>query len=444
MNWREWEGRTVDGKFVLGNYLGGSDGSAVFRTRVGNGRGSADESAAIKLVAMGGAEAESQLRRWKVALELSHPNLIRILAMGRAAGEGRELLYVVEEFADENLAQIVPERALTAEEVRGMLGPVLAALEYVHRRGMVHGGIKPSNIMAAGDQVKLSSDCLRMAGEVPRRVSPYDAPEAAVGISAASDLWSLGMTLVEVLTRRPPAWDAARMRPPEIGNAVPEPYRGIARCCLEVDPAKRCGIRGIEERLKERQSATPPLTTAPRIVEVPIDKTAAVLSKLPYLLVLALVVAAVLYLTLRPRAASERGERQTSSVPGVAAMAPPSQEQTKPGRSGTTAGAEPGEAKTAAKDEIVQRVMPQVSAGAQRTITGKIKVRVRVKVDAAGHVAQATLKEAGPSKYFARVALEAAKRWRFSAAQGEDASRAWTLLFVFSRARMEVSVARAR
>ena len=106
-----------------------------------------------------------------------------------------------------------------------MLAPVLAALEFVHGHGLVHGAIRPSNILAAGDQVKLSSDSLRPGGEIPRTISLYDAPEVLTeGISPASDVWSLGMTLMEVLTQHVPAWDPARMSPPEIGAAVPEPF----------------------------------------------------------------------------------------------------------------------------------------------------------------------------------------------------------------------------
>ena len=112
-SWKEWQGRTVDGKFVLGTYLGGADGSAVFRTHIDGGssvdaEAAGKKDAAIKLVVAAGAEGESPLRRWERAIKLNHPNLIRILAAGRAAVGGRELVYVVEEFAEENLAQILP------------------------------------------------------------------------------------------------------------------------------------------------------------------------------------------------------------------------------------------------------------------------------------------------------------------------------------------------
>ena len=98
--------------------------------------------------------------------------------------------------------------------------------------------------------------------------------------------------------------------------------------------------------------------------------------------------------------------------------------------------------KAVATDDIVERAMPQVSPSARRTISGKLKVRVRVEVDAAGNVTEARLKDAGPSQYFARVALEAARHWKFAPAP--DEKRTWILLFAFTRARTETSATRAR
>ena len=60
--------------------------------------------------------------------------------------------------------------------------------------------------------------------------------------------------LVEVLTRRVPVWDPARMSPPKVGDDIPEPFRGIALRCLELDPAKRCGLREIADRLRSNPS----------------------------------------------------------------------------------------------------------------------------------------------------------------------------------------------
>ncbi|MFZ3343515.1 MAG: TonB family protein [Terriglobales bacterium] len=495
-SWKQWQGRTVDGKYVLGTYLGGSEGSAVFRTRVGSdlfggasiGNREAEAEAglktdaAIKLLVADGAEGESPLRRWQEASKLTHPNLIRILAVGRAAVDGRELVYAIEEFAEENLGQVVPERALVAEEMYGTLLPVLAALEFVHGRGLVHGAIRPSNILGVEDQVKLSSDTLRPAGEVPRTISLYDAPEVlTAGISVASDVWSLGMTLVEVLTQHLPAWDPARMSPPEVGPDVPEPFREIAQRCLMLDPAKRCGLReiadrlqaaGAEARTKDRPAGPGEGKTAPVASAggnpAPVEAIAASqkkAAKRPYLLVLAAAIAVTIFLIARPRPSSPPDQPQTSSAPpqtssSQTSVPPASVPQTSsprassspteratpadqsPAQPPTSAAPPSGEQKAVATDEIVERAMPQVSPSARRTISGKIKVRVRVDVDAAGNVTEAKLKTPGPSKYFARLSLEAARRWKFAPAPDGD-RRTWTLLFAFTRARTEASAAPA-
>ena len=252
--WKRWEGRTVDGRFPLQSYLGGSDHSAVFLTTRQNGAGNS-EKVAVKLIASS-ADSEKQLQRWKPARDLNHPNLIRIFDAGRCKLDGTKLLYVVEEYAEENLAQILPERALTAEETRGMLPPILRALDFVHSKGLVHGHLQPSNVLAIGDQVKLSSDALSASGETggTPASSAYAAPETASGtISTAGDVWQVGITLIEVLTQRGPKPNGDWSKMPEIPASIPEPFREIAGRCLQVEPGKRWTIGDILERLGEKR-----------------------------------------------------------------------------------------------------------------------------------------------------------------------------------------------
>jgi TonB family protein len=85
--------------------------------------------------------------------------------------------------------------------------------------------------------------------------------------------------------------------------------------------------------------------------------------------------------------------------------------------------------------------MPVVSRSAQNSISGTIKIRVKVAVDAAGNVERATFISAGPSKYFARQTMEAAQQWKFAPAQvnGQAASSAWTLQFALRRSGTEVT-----
>ena len=84
--------------------------------------------------------------------------------------------------------------------------------------------------------------------------------------------------------------------------------------------------------------------------------------------------------------------------------------------------------------------MPRVAPGARETIEGKIRVRVRVKVDPVGNVTDAFLESGGPSKYFARLALEAAREWKFTPpqAQGRAVASEWRLQFGFRRTDTEV------
>jgi TonB family protein len=418
-------------------------------------RGGDSEKAAIKLIATDAAN-ETQIQRWKAIVELNHPNLIRIFEMGGCEFDGIALLYVVEEYAEENLSQILPERALTPEEARGMLAPVLQALQYAHDKGLVHGHIQPSNILAIGDQVKLSSDTLAAPGESSRRAtSGYDPPEAtAGGISAAADIWQLGMTLVEVLTQRLPVWDRSRPSSSQVPATVPEPLRTIAEHCLQVDAGKRWTVKEINDWLEGKRPAGTSAESSMGMPAPAISVARQQSAKWPYWLGVAAVVAAVILFLARPKPPNAPAE--SSQAENSQSAQGPTQPGPKPNAAAKeeAAPAAVGDEKASANNDasnnhnesgVVQRVMPQVSPGARRTIQGKIKVRVRVEVNAAGNVAKATPESGGASKYFSRIALEAAREWKFSPAPADEAAaREWKLQFAFSRARTDVSAVRGK
>ena len=136
----DWVGRTVDNRFPLLQWLGGSELGGVFLTELG---GPGSQKAAIKLIPADAEDVESRLAGWAAASTLSHPHLMRLLGSGRCMMDGEPLFYNVQEYAAEVLAEILPVRALTAEEVRAMLPPVLRALQFVHDKGFVHGHIHP-------------------------------------------------------------------------------------------------------------------------------------------------------------------------------------------------------------------------------------------------------------------------------------------------------------
>jgi TonB family protein len=248
--WRQFEGQVVDEEFPLKQLLSGDDHSAVFLTQRGD---SQQQNAVIKLVPADPATSDLQLSRWRLAAQLSHPNLLKIFDSGRGRLEDTNFLYVVMEFAEEDLSQILPQRALSAAETKDMLGPVLDVLVYLHGKGLVHGHIKPSNIQATADQLKLSSDTLASIAEsrAPMtRPSPYTAPEvAASGLTAASDVWSLGVTLVEVLTQQFLTLPSDAKSDPVVPDTIPQPFLDIARHALLREPKRRWTIAEIAARM---------------------------------------------------------------------------------------------------------------------------------------------------------------------------------------------------
>jgi TonB family protein len=272
-SWKQYEGQVINNTFPLQRYLGGSSESAVFLTQLA---GPQSSRAVLKLIPEG-ASVDLQLSLWRRASKLTHPSLVQLFQAGRCRLADMDLLYVVMEYAEENLSEILPQRALTPSEARDMLGPVLDALSNLHAQGLVHSHLKPSNILATSDQVKLSTDRLFPAGEIRKSTSkptPYDAPESAnQALTAASDVWSLGVILIEVLSQRVPAGQPGGASPPTVPEALPQPFREIAQHALERDPRLRWSIAHITASLNPRaaaaaQSASPlsvPLSPVPAI-----------------------------------------------------------------------------------------------------------------------------------------------------------------------------------
>jgi TonB family protein len=81
---------------------------------------------------------------------------------------------------------------------------------------------------------------------------------------------------------------------------------------------------------------------------------------------------------------------------------------------------------------VVHQEIPDVPRSARESIHGHIQVTVRVTVDRSGNVIGENLQSPGSSRYFARLAGAAARKWRFAPADNQD-SRAWLLRFDFSR-----------
>jgi TonB family protein len=91
-------------------------------------------------------------------------------------------------------------------------------------------------------------------------------------------------------------------------------------------------------------------------------------------------------------------------------------------------------ASSPAHGEVLDEVLPEVSDKARATIRGTVRVSVRVHVDPTGDVSEAALDSPGPSRYFADLALKAARRWQFSSPEvdGHSVASDWLIRFHFS------------
>ena len=409
--WKQWEGQTVDGEFALRQYLGGSDCSAVFLTEFGEQKG---QRAAVKLTVANREDAELRLSRCGTAATPSHPHLIHLFQAGRCRLENTDLLYVVMEYAEEDLSQVLPHRPLTPTETVDTLSPVLDALAFLHAKGLVHGHLRPTNIMAVDNQVKISSDRLLKVGESIFSVgksSPYDAPETASGgVSPASDVWSLGMTLVESLTQHLPLWKT-RQQEPVLPKTLPQPFLEIASHCLRRDPQSRWTVADIQARLRSTSSVSQEQSIA-KVLRPSTKRRYLVLTAVGF--VLLAILAGPRLLKPRPKPLPELS-RVTAEAP--------EQPETRATSVGFVDGA------------VVNQVVPDVPKQARDTIQGTVRVAVRVAVDSSGNVAGAKLDSPGPSRYFANLALQSARAWTFRPAEidGRKVPSEWILQFQFEK-----------
>ncbi len=149
----------------------------------------------------------------KAAGHLSHPNIVTIYDLG----ESGDMAYIAMELMEGRDLQemIYGKGRMLVTDALNIAIQVAAGLSYAHQRGVVHGDIKPSNIMVLGDNLVKIADfgIAKMASSMERKqedgiygTPPFMSPEQIQGkpIDARSDIFSLGVVLYYMLTDRLP------------------------------------------------------------------------------------------------------------------------------------------------------------------------------------------------------------------------------------------------
>ena len=458
--WTRWQGHVIRDAFPLTRCIGYSDHSGVFLT---TSAALAAAEVAVKLMPADRALAELQLPRWKKAGGIVHPHLLRLLQWGGCQLDGLPFLYVVMDHADQTLAQVLQRRALTDDEAREMLVPTLDALAFLHGQDLVHGQLKPANILGVGDQLKLASDTIHRVSEAAmsdRAPTVYDPPEARNGsISTAGDIWALGVCLYEALSRHPPTgWggssDAIAL-PADFSPA----FRDVVARCLNPSPQNRPSATELVAWVRGQAAQTAPDVTAQLAASVPLEPTipepaprriapplaareaprpapSFARSPKPRALLTAALVAVVILalgwtgmrMFRSHRIPAPPAHSSLSQSPGAAA--PLAAGGREPGP--TVMPAKPSRSDLGTSPPALNEEIPDVAPGARRTIRGHIRVWVRVIVDQNGTVFAATTDRVGPSRYFERLAIEAARKWTFPPADASS-RRLMQIRFDFSR-----------
>lgn len=206
-----------------------------------------------------------------LATTLAHPHLVR----------GYDVLdepptVVLETLRGATLSALVDEEPLGLADVAELGCQLASVLGYLHRHDWLHLDLKPDNVVVDHGLAVLID--LSLAGR-PGTGRPgagtrgYLAPEQARGrgLSPATDVWGLGMTLVEALARTAPygdeaTWDSRRRWPlvhrpapaaPAGLDELPEPVRDVLGACLSLDPAARPLLEQVRSALEPLRSPAP-------------------------------------------------------------------------------------------------------------------------------------------------------------------------------------------
>ncbi len=222
----------------------------------------------IRASTMGDDDSESRefrerfVREAQTAGILSHPNIVTIHDIGEDP-ETRISFIAMEYIEGKTLKGLLMEKAAFSwDQIAGMVAQVAEAMDYAHRKGIIHRDIKPANIIVttADEKVKITdfgiakiaSSNLTTTGQFLGTPN-YMSPEQVSGspVDGRSDIFSLGVVLYELLTRRKPfsgdnltaiSYKIVHedfIPPADLSSEVPPEFNPIVARAMAKDPWNR-------------------------------------------------------------------------------------------------------------------------------------------------------------------------------------------------------------
>jgi TonB family protein len=372
-----------------------------------------------------------RVERWTRAQALDNPHLLKIIRTGTWTKSGLSLAYLVMEYADENLGAVLRDRALTADETLEMLHPAAETLAFLHRQGLVHGQLRPSNIFAVNDTLKLSSDSVSIG-------------------DASADMRALAATTAETLTRQPVTFSNGSSESSIRG--LPRAFQEIVRNCSGQNGRAQWSAADLAGWLQSQQNGRQSATQNPSqggrsAIQAPAMRVAGSRAGKPkltyYAILFALLLVAVAtvgsLLSHRTAGSISAAPQPSSETPAQAPSASPSikvpkQRTAEAVRSPAPVRASQSPPEVGSPEQIALQVLPDIPEKARATIHGTVVIVIRATVNPSGDVTEASLHPTG-SRYLGKLAMEAVRKWRFAPGNGPEE---WRVRFEITRTETKV------